>query len=142
MAGITITKVDFTASPATIPCPPSNPNTKFTVSVTVKGQGGQLPGAYDVKLYDLDKTPNKTLLDEKLDVAVEAHHEFEKTHTFKLWCDNNCNVEGRLGKSGEKKPQLRAIVYYQDNLTKNSPVRTIIQCGSGGTKPEDKRRRE
>ena len=142
MAGITIDRVDLTAAPPSIKCPPSNPKTKFTVTVTVIGQGGQLPGAYDVKLYDIDSSTSKTLLDENLNVAVAAHLNFTTPHTFELWCDDLCEVQGRLGNSREMKPELKAIVYYQINLEKASPVESPIQCGSGNYMPGEKKLRD
>ena len=141
MAGITITSVRLSSTPTSIPCPPSNPNTKFKVKAVVKGRGGQLAGTYNIKLYDIDSTTRKTLLDEKLNIAVAANLQFTKNHTFNLWCDDIREVNGPKGNSREMKPELRAIVTYANNLTKNSQI-INVQCGSGDYKPSDKRRRD
>jgi len=142
MAGITISRVKLSSNPTSIGCPPTPPvTTFFLVNAEIKGQGGQVAGAYDIKLYDIDPSNRKTLLDEKLNVAVAANLEFTKNHTFKLWCDDICEVYGPKGNSREMKPELRAIVTYGNNQTKNSQV-INVQCGSGDYKPSDKRRRE
>ncbi len=139
MAGITITSVKVTGTPGTIACPPSNPNAKFTVTVTVVGQGGQTAGAYDVKLYDRDTRTRSNLLDQILTVAIPANFNFTKNHTFSLWCDDICEVNGALGNSREKKPELQAVVYYGNNLNKKSRAVSPIQCGGGEYKPKEHR---
>jgi len=140
MAGITITSVRLSSTPTSIPCPPATP-TKFKVKAVVKGQGGQTAGAYKIKLYDIDTRTRKNLLDERLNVAVAAHLGFTKNHTFNLWCDDICEVNGPKGNSREMKPELKAIVTYANNRTKSSQ-QISVQCGSGSYKPSDKRRRE
>jgi len=142
MAAVTIDSVRLSSNPTSIPCPPPPPaTTKFKVKAVVKGQGGQTVGSYDIKLYDLDPRGRKNLLDERLNVAVAAHLGFTKNHTFNLFCDDICEVNGPKGNSREMKPELRAIVTYENNRTKSSQ-KINVTCGAGSYKPSDKGRRK
>ncbi len=123
---VTLTGVKVAVKPTKVACPPTNG--KFTVTVTVTGTA-TTPGTYDVEVWD--EGPGKDKLDELAKVTVSGgSQEFSNVHTFKLWCDDICEVVGRLKSSGNQKPKICAHAIDQDgNKTTGNTVSII--CGPG-----------
>jgi len=139
---LTVTGVGLTVTPANQPCPPANK--QFTVAVTVNGTSTGIGGTYDVRLYDVDPEPppvpptppdlTKADLLAQLLAVVAVPASLPVTHTFTLFCNDTCEVEGPAGKSGEQRAELQARVSVAGAGDTWSPRKTAT-CGSGAYRP-------
>ena len=138
---LTITSVNLRVALTTVPCPPAGGT--FSVTATVNGTSTGAGGTYDVRLYDVDPDnatfpPNAAtlarfeLLDEVLGAAAAPGALLATPHVFTLTCNNQCEIEGAKGNSGEQQTPIvaRATVVGGSDIWSN---RVMIQCGSNPT---------
>lgn len=118
-------KATMTVVPVTNTCPP--PNGKFTATVSIVGNAGGVGGSYDVGVYAAQPWWKRdTLLDNSGANGVNAG-KFKATHTFTLFCDNNCTVAGNLATSGLASVDVYAYADGGGNVTSQSG-KTTLQC--------------
>ncbi|MEZ0325634.1 MAG: hypothetical protein ACAH95_06990 [Fimbriimonas sp.] len=100
-------KVAIVVNPVNQPCPPGGK--KFNVTATVAGVAVGGGGSYDVTIYDQDPVADD-ILDLDNNNAINKNGLFQAVHTFVLECDDNCNVKGVAGNSGETTAEVYAYV--------------------------------
>jgi hypothetical protein len=119
----------MTIRPVNRPCPPAGG--VFVVNVIVTGRVRGRGGSYDISIYDQDLIG---IFDDLLDANVAngvlagpggAVRNFRRQHTFFLKCDNNCNVIGRLGTSGESVAEIYAYADGGGGVTNMTAIQKV-----------------
>jgi hypothetical protein len=142
---IGISNVVLSITPTTLP--PGSPQ-RFTATVTAFGYSDTpVPRDFTCELIDHDPLNNDVLDEFKSNPAAGVGglamlsptppsplYSWTLTHTFQLWCNTSCNVEGPKGSSGESDPKIfaRFNIKYGTPEPSMDSTPVIIRCVAPG----------
>jgi hypothetical protein len=133
-----INNVILTVSPTTVTC---ESGTQFACKIDAFGYADNAtPRNFKVELYDDEAFDD--LLDTytsgsatapgitPTQIPGSALFNWTKSHTFNLWCNSSCEVEGNAGSSGESDPSIYAIftVMHGNPYPSKESARVTIKC--------------